>query len=250
MLHMQLAGAGVFVLLFGITSPSQTQESSPSLRQVIIHQVKPDMVADFEDLIKNEQNRLLQGGGIQWRQLWRTEVFGDVFRYMTILPLPLNRLARHDRPTPRESAPGIRLLSKLRKCVSATDRFVGFYRPDLSLEPPASPRMALVLSVSVIPGKTEAFEAFIKSQILRAMKKVGGCTVTQTVLGGDTNEWTILAFVNNFGELDQGNPLVRVPGKEQATELLGKLNGIASHTRLYTARYMTELSYSLMQVEK
>ena len=107
--------------------------------------------------------------------------------------------------------------------------------------------MALVASVSVIPGKTEAFETFIKGELLPAMKKAGvtGCTVSQTVLGGDTNEWTILSFVNSFAELDQGNPLVRIPGKRQATELQGKLNAIASHTKVYIARHMTELTYGI-----
>ena len=245
MLRMRLAEALAFVLLIGTGATGQAQEKPESLRQVVIHQVKPDMVAEFEDLLKNEQNYFLKLSGRSWRQLWRTEVFGDVFRYMTILPL--KHIARFDGPTPRESPPGIRLLSKIRKCVSGTDRFVVLYRHDLSIEPQIAPTMALVVSVGVLPGKNEAFESFIQSELLPAMKKAGvtGCTVTQTVLGGDTNEWTILSFVNSFAELDAGNPLVQVPGKTEATELYGKLNGIASYTRVYVARCMPELSYGL-----
>ena len=94
----RLAGAVAFFLLVGMGRTGQAQEAPESLRQVVIHQVKPDMVAEFEDLVKNEQNFFLKLSGRSWRQLWRTEVFGDVFRYMTILPL--EHIARFDGPTP------------------------------------------------------------------------------------------------------------------------------------------------------
>ena len=65
-------------------SLAQTQPAAPAAAPparerlaVTVVQVKPEMTADFENLIKNEYHQALSKAGAKWVDVWRTARFGD-----------------------------------------------------------------------------------------------------------------------------------------------------------------------------
>jgi hypothetical protein len=120
-------------------------------------------------------------------------------------------------------------------------------RPDLSIvsattDPPA---IATVTWIHVAFGRGPEFEAILKNDVVPAMKK-GGVTeflVHEAFLGGDVNEWIILAPYKNFADLDGVPPLVRALGPEGAAKLAAKATGIVVSMQRSVMRYRADLSY-------
>ena len=68
--------------------------------------------------------------------------------------------------------------------------------------------------------------------------------VTQTIFGGDANEYVTLTMRDSFADLDKGPVLVQALGEEGAQKLLQKLPaGIVVHVERSLSRLVPELSF-------
>lgn len=229
---------------------AKTAPAAPSWISVSVTHVKPEMLQDYQDLIKNELNPALQKAGIPWRSTWATAGFGDSYEYVGVAPI--TNFAQYDQQSPLVRAMGqegaTRFGHKIRKCVDSTRTYAIRFLPDLSVmgDPSATPKFAVVTNVHVIPGKNQEFENWIKAEILPVYKKmnVAGYWVHQTVFGGDANEYTILSLMNNFADLDKGPWLVQAVGAEAAQKILMHGSAFISGVERSFSRVVPELSYT------
>jgi hypothetical protein len=226
----------------------------PEWMSISIVRVKPDMVTEWQDLQKSVVNPGLKKAGLKERSVFATAVFGESFEYVILSPI--TSLSQYDEPmAPLRKALGEEAygdyLTKVRRCIASSHTFGAMTRPDLSYfgkmaAMTGPPKLVVVNSISVLPGRAAAFESFIKSDILPVMKKadVLGYFVSQTMFGGDVNEYTTVIFENSFADIGKGTPLLRVLGQDGAARLAAKTAGLFSRHERSIARYIPELSFA------
>lgn len=220
---------------------------------IAIVRVKPDMVTEWQDLQKNVVNPALKKAGMKERSVFETAVFGESFEYVIITPI--TSLAQYDEPmSPLRKTLGEDdyrdYVAKSRRCVVSAHTYADLARLDLSYmgkiaTMTSPPKLAVVNTVSVVPGRTAAFESLVKSDILPVMKKadVIGYFLSQSMFGGDANAYTSVVFFDSFAEIGKGSPMLRVLGPAGAASLFAKFNGIVAHQERVIARYNPDLSF-------
>ena len=235
----------ILLLLFGTVCFAQM--TPPQLVSVTVTHVKPDMLQDWQDLVKNELNPALQKAGIPWRAAWATGIFGESFEYVTVTPIA--KFAQYDETSPLVKTLGqegaTRFGHKYRKCISGSHTYAVSLRPDLSIMPKAEPKYAVITNVRVIAGKGPEFENWLKTEVLPQYRKlnVPGYLVHQTVFGGDAYEYTILSLINNYADLDKGPWLTQAVGAEEAQKILTHAAPWVSGVERSVMRYVPGLSY-------
>lgn len=234
---------------------AQTPTPSPAApaRQrlaVTVIQVKPEMVADFDNLIKNEYNPALAKAGAKWSDVWRTAHFGDAFEYTFVAPV--DSYAQFDGPSPLEKALGREgagaWYAKASRMVNGVRSFVMAFDPELSHETKMTgpPKLAVVSFVSVAPGRGAEFESYVKNELLPVVKRsdAPGYWFQHVGLGGDANQYITLVLHNSFAELEKGPPPVRVLGQDGAAKLAQKMPaGVVTRVERRVMRLVPELSY-------
>ena len=228
----------------------------PEWLNVQVVRVKPEMLTEWQDLQRNETIPGLKKGGLTWRAAWQTAVFGESYEY--VLVSQIEKFAQFDGTSPLEKALGAEGLraygAKLRRLINSSHTYAIMGRPDLSYEKEMTgpPKMALITSSHVVPGRNLQFESLIKNEVVPAMKKagVGGFWMNQTVFGGDVHEYVSLVIFDNFADLDKGLPLVRALGQAGANALLQKISGLVAHQERSVSRYVADLSIEPPQPSK
>lgn len=234
---------------FANSCPGQSDTpAKPSHALLSEIHVKPEMRQEWYDLQKNEVNAAFKKAGVPERAVWET-VVGDLSTYFSVVRL--EKFAQLDEPgairRALEPEKRILLLQKLSKCIDGRKRSTVLLRSDLSIRPERreSSKLAVVIGITVVPGKQRAFENLLKTEVLPALKKAGAreLMAAQTTFGGDRNRWTFLSMIPSFAELDKGPPLVRALGREGAEKLEEKTAGLVSSVTYSIARFNTELSF-------
>src|SRR4030095_7082198 len=95
--------------------------------------------------------------------------------------------------------------AKSRRCVVSSQTFAEVGRLDLSYmgkmaSMTGPPKLAVVTSLSILPGRALAFENLVKTEVVPVMKKadVIGYFVSQSMFGGDAWGYTSVVFYNTF----------------------------------------------------
>jgi hypothetical protein len=221
---------------------------------ISVVRVKPEMVTEWEDLQKKVVNPALKKSGLKERSVFQTAVFGVSFEYVVITPIA--SFAQYDEPmSPLRKTLGEDAYrdyqTKARRCTVSVQTFADQTRPDLSYmgrtaSMTGPPKLAVVNSISVVPGRAAAFEDLVKNEILPVMKKadVIGYFLNQTILGGDGYGYTSVVFLDSFADLGKGSPFVRALGPEGAAKFALKFAGLIAHQERTIARFNTDLSFS------
>jgi hypothetical protein len=233
------------------TNTGQTAAPAPGQRQwlsITVVSVKPEMMTEFQNFVKNETNPALRKGGAMWRDVWTTAASGDAFEYVIVAPI--DNFAQYDGPGPLEKGLGkegfAAWQAKASRYVNSVRRFVIRTRPDLSYEGKRTgpPKLAVVSHIHLATGRGQDFEDYTKNDFLPVVKQ-GQATyrVAETVFGGDVNEYITLTLRDSFADLDKGPVTVQVLGAEGAAKLFQKLPaGTVVHIERYVARFVPELS--------
>ncbi len=221
---------------------------------ITVIRVKPEMLNEWQDLQKNVVNPALKKAGLKERGVFETAVFGESYEYVVITPI--TAFAQYDdsmsplRKTLGEDAYRD-YQAKSRRCVVSAHTFGDLSRPDLSymgkmMSMTGPPKLAVVNSISVVPGRAAAFENLVKTEVLPAMKKadVIGYFVSQTMFGGDAYGYTSVVFYDTFAEIGKGSPFVRALGQAGAETLFAKIAGVIAHQERVIARYNADLSFA------
>ncbi len=231
-------------------NPTPTPPAAPPSQWLVITQisVKPEMMGEFQNFMKNTTNPALKKGGLKWREVWQnTNYAGDAFEFVIVAPF--DKFAEFDGPSPLEKALGSQGFAdwsaKAGSLVKSVHRYIIRTRPDLSVMSKAyAPKLAVISSVHVAIGRNQDFENYTKNDHVPVMAK-GGATflVSQTIFGGDANEYVTLTLRDSFAEIDKGPVPVQVLGMEEATKLLQKIPaGTITHIERSIVRFVPELS--------
>ena len=226
---------------------------APQWSSITVVRVKPDMVADWQDLQKNVVNPALKKAGVKERNVFETAVFGPSYEYVVITPI--TSLAQYDEPmSPLRKTLGEDAyrdyVTKSRRCIVSSQTYAELARLDLSYMGKMAtmtgpPKLVVVNSLSIVPGKVAAFESLVKSDVLPVMKKadVMGYFISQSMFGGDGYGFTSVVFYDSFAEIGKGSPFLRVLGQAGSANFFAKFAGVVAHQERMIARYNTDLSF-------
>jgi hypothetical protein len=235
------------------TAKPMADAPPPQWSSVSVVRVKPDMVTEWQDLQKKVVNPALKKAGVKERAVFETAVFGNSYEYVVITPI--TSFAQYDEPmSPLRKTLGEDdfrdYLAKTRRCIVSVQTFAEVSRLDLSYmgkmaSMTGPPKLAVVTSLSVMPGRGAAFENLVKSEVLPVMKKadVIGYFVSQTMFGGDGWGYTSVIFYDSFAEIGKGSPFVRVLGQAGSAALFAKIGGMVAHQERVIARFNADLSF-------
>ncbi|MCA1593518.1 MAG: hypothetical protein LC754_12880 [Acidobacteria bacterium] len=231
--------------------PNKVQPTAESnLLSMTVVRVRPEMDAAFRNLMKTKTNPALKRGGMKWRDVWQTATFGNLYEYLIVAPV--ENFAQYDEPSAIERALGKAGYDAWRleagRLVTDAHTSAAAFRSDLSYETEMKgpPKMGVVSVYHVAPGRTGNFEETLKEDYLPVIKRsgIGGYWVSQTMFGGDPNEYLTLALHENYKEIDKGPPVRRVLGAEKGEELIRKLlKDNVTHVERSVIRFIPELSF-------
>ena len=230
-------------------SPTPQAAPSPEFLSITVVSVKPEMVVEFQNFMKNTTNPALKKGGLKWREVWQsTGAAGDAFEY--VLVTPLGKFAELDGPSALEKGLGAQGLpawqAKAGSLVNSVRRFIIRTRPDLSFmaQRTGTPKLAVINSIHVAVNRNDDFENFLKNDFVPVMKQAGVTyLVSQTIFGGNGNEYMTLTMRDSFADLDKGPVHVQTLGAEGAQKLMQKLPaGAVVNLERSITRFVPELS--------
>lgn len=239
-------------------NPTPTPPAAPPSMWIVVTQisVKPEMMVEFQNFMKNTTNPALKKGGVKWREVWQsTNYAGDAFEFVIVAGF--DKFADFDGPSPLEKALGSQGFAewsaKAGSFVKSVHRNIIRTRPDLSvMSKAAAPKLAVVQSVHVANGRNQDFENYTKNDLLPVMTKGGAnYLVSQTIFGGDGNEYVTLTMRDSFADIDKGPIPVQVLGPEGAQKLFEKLPaGTVTHIERSIVRFVPELSIMAAEMPK
>jgi hypothetical protein len=217
--------------------------------QVTVVKVKPDLLNEWLEFQKNETIPMLKKAGAIRRDAWQTGIFGEAGMYAFVVPIEnFNQYDGDNPPLRALGADGARAYAeKNRRFLVSSRTYADQTRPDLGYEVKMSgpPKLALLSNVRIALGKGADYEALVKSDVLPVMRKARlGYVVSQTVLGGDINEFTTLIFYDTFADIGKGHPFDRILGAEGSRQLTAKAVGIVTHVERSVVRYVPDLSFA------
>jgi hypothetical protein len=160
------------------------------------------------------------------------------------------KLADFDGPGALEKGLGPQGLSawqtKAGTLVNTVRRFIIRTRPDLSFatQRTGAPKLAVVQFVHVAPNRNGDYENFLKNDFVPVMKQAGVTyLVSQTIFGGNGNEYITLTMRDSFADLDKGPVHVQALGQEAAQKLMQKMPaGAVVQLERSITRFVPELS--------
>lgn len=230
-------------------TPTPQAAPAPEFLSVTVVSVKPEMMVEFQNFMKNTTNPALKKGGIKWREIWQnTAAAGDAFEYVIVTPV--EKFAEFDGPGALEKGLGPQGLpawqTKAGGLVNSVRRFIIRTRPDLSFAPQATgaPKLAVIHSVHVAPNRHTDYENFLKNDFVPVMKKAGVTyLVSQTIFGGNGNEYITLTMRDSFADLDKGPVHIQALGQEAGQKLMQNMPaGAVVHLERSIVRFVPELS--------
>ena len=230
-------------------TPTPQAEPTPEFLSITMVSVKPEMMVEFQNFMKNTTNPALKKGGLKWREVWQnTAAAGDAFEY--VLVTPVGKLAEFDGQSALEKGLGAQGFAawqtKAGSLVNSVRRFIIRTRPDLSFaaQRTGAPKLAVVQFIHLAPNRNNDYENFLKNDFVPVMKQAGVTyLVSQTIFGGNGNEYITLTMRDSFADLDKGPVAVQTLGQEAAQKLMQKMPaGAVVHLERSITRFVPELS--------
>ena len=230
-------------------TPTPQAAPTPEFLSITIVSVKPEIMVEFQNFMKNTTNPALKKGGLKWREVWQnTTAAGDAFEY--VLVAPVGKLADFDGPSAIEKGLGAQGFAawqtKAGSLVNSVRRFIIRTRPDLSFaaQRTGPPKLAVVQFVDVAPNRNNDYEDFLKNDFVPVMKQAGVTyLVSQTIFGGSGNEYITLTMRDSFADLDKGPVVTQALGQEGAQKLMQKMPpGAVLNVERSITKFVPELS--------
>lgn len=224
------------------------QDAQPSWESIMVIKIKPEMRAEYEGLVKNELNPALKKGGLQGHHTWQTVGFGDLFEYVQVSTI--HKFADLDGPSPLVKAldqnGADKLIAKLARCVTGATRFASRMRPDLSIMPSSEPKLAMITSIRVTPGRRADYDNWLKNDYLPALRKgkSDGYIIQDVIFGGETGVVAV-GVMKDFAAIDAGPTLTRAVGPEEAAKITAKVAGVSTIVSRTISRYRPDLSFEV-----
>lgn len=185
----------------------QAAAPAPQLYRMTVIQVNPGMEPDFEYFVKSDLVPALKKGGVQQFNVWSIDIFGEAGKYLFVSPLG-SIGALDDNPVAKaigQESMGA-LLRRIRQ-LAASIRTVAFlWRPDLGtdLEPGYVPKLGILMTATVAPGREQEYEENLKKVgAIIGKTNAKGVLASKIMMGGVTNEYTALIWLDSFADMEK-----------------------------------------------
>ena len=237
--------AAVAGLLLSLAPPSAlAQDDEPGWVNVRVIEVKPDRVAEWEQLHK-QRNEAFKKAGRTVPEIWEV-VRGNVDEYHIVTMVP--KLGGNDEPQPDPlgEAGFQQWASRISQCVG--DRQVLTLRRMPALSIPAKegrkPNLALLRLLTTGPVQGQAYAAYLRDDLIPAVKKakVDGVYVSRVFAGDNARTWAVFALVDNWAAFDEPSPLTKALGEAEARKLLEKGGKLIERSETLLLHYRADLS--------
>lgn len=221
---------------------------APAQRQLLRLQflpIKPEMNTEWQEFRKSESLPALRKAGYKAQEVWVSAIFGELGY---VIVTPVESLAEFDNPGPFRRVlgeEGARAYNQKAARFIESARYEALEtRPDLSIEPKSgwAPKLAVVTTTTIAPGRDEDYENFVKTAVLPAIKKANpqAYLVSRVVYGGNLNQYVSVTLLDSFADLQKWHEAI---AKEAAAaKLPAKSAGIVTARENAIYRYVPELS--------
>jgi hypothetical protein len=221
---------------------------TPAQRQLLSLQflrIKPGMGPEWQEFRKSETLPALRKAQVKEQGVWNTAVFGEGGY---VIVTPIENLAQYDGGSPIVRALGQEggraYGAKAARFTESAHSVAIETRPDLSIppSPSAEPKLAVVTTTTIVAGRDDEYENFIKTAVLPAVKKAApkGYLVSRVVYGGNLNQYHSVVLLDNFADLQRWREAF---AKEATTaKLAAKSVGIVTSRENAIYRFVPDLS--------
>jgi len=249
---LAFASVGGLVVFASAVVPAQTPPATaPQWMLINITKLNPGVTTEYIDLQTKEVMPAQKKGGSPGRQAWSSGISGPPREFVYISPIV--SFAQFDKPSPLVAALGQEganaLNAKTAKLADPQKTMIARTRPDLSYQPnPTAPpsALAIVSVVDVLPGRRAEFEAFLKKEVLPAMRQANAKSyVVFEIAYGDSAGGYITAIgYDTYEAIGKGHPFQTALGADGAIKLEAKVTGIVGRVERFISRHRPELSWS------
>ncbi len=244
-LRSRVNGAGrwmvVVLILAGVVpGAAAAQDVAPWIEMTIVD-VDPGRVDEFL-AAQRELSVLDREAGVPWRNVSRTAVFGDTYRFLVMTPLAT--FARFDRAADADPARAA-VISRIRRVITNRTTYALRTTPGLDnpLPDDAEPSLTVVQVVSVASGREQDYLRVMAGDVLPHFEKAEMHHTSGALTFGGESGYVHFFHVGSFAALDQGSPLARALGAHGAQEVLGKLSGVVRRSEQWLVRYLPDASF-------
>ena len=237
-----------------VDAQGTTAQQAPVRIRVQVTQVKPDMVAQWQNLIRTEAIPAQKKAGTTWRHTWQDGgPFGAGYTFYTIQPV--SNFAQFDQPNAINRAMGAdaaaKYLARLTPTIVSSRAWIDTFNPNDSIESGSKtmPSIALVQTWQALPGKTAEFLELWRTEYLPRYRKAGvrDVWVHTTTHGGPLGQITIVRALGKYAELDQTPGLLQRGGlsPEAAQKANARRASLVSGSEMRVLRYLPDLSFGM-----
>ena len=219
---------------------ASAQDVAPWIEMTIVG-VDPGRVDEFL-AAQRELSALDKEAGVPWRNVSRTAVFGDTYRFVVMTPLA--NFARFDRAAEVDAARGA-VISRIRHVITSRTTYALRTTPGLDnpLPDDTEPSLTIVQIVSVASGREQDYLRVMAEDVLPHFKEAEMHHTSGALTFGGESGYVHFFHVGSFAALDQGSPLARALGARGAQEVMGKLSGVVRRSEQWLVRYLPDLSF-------
>jgi hypothetical protein len=231
------------------------QQPPPIRMRLQVTQVRPDMAAAYQDVIKNEVVPALKKAGQPWQWMFTTGAVGTGGTFVTVRPIA--NYAEFDQPGMLQKALGAdgaaKVVAKIQPTVVANRSWIQTLNPNMSIVSNATtpPALVVVQDFQLLPGKNADFADLMTTGYIPAMKKAGvkDFWVYAANIGAPAGLISTVRPIAKYAELDpqQGGGLLVRGGltQEAAQRLNARRAALFSSTETNVYRFVPELSYGM-----
>ncbi len=205
--------------------------------------VKPDRVAQFENLLRDRAVALEAAGDQAYRHVYEY-LSGTLYTYLVVDPLPT--LAVRDRPpavpVPPELSEGVR------DTVMSRESMTLLTYPDLSIplatgEERGLARLRLRRN---IPARTRPYYLWQAEELVPAQREAGlkWLYTGRVIVGGSVQDWISLAHIDSWESLE-GNILANTTTPQERGQMFSRGSGNLAYGEDIVVRYRPDLSFVL-----
>ena len=101
----------------------------------------------------------------------------------------------------------------------------------------------IVQIVSIVPGREQDYLRVMATDVLPHFDEAEMHHTSGALTFGGEGGYVHVFHVENFAELDQGSPLARALGAEDAQAVTAKLSGVVTRSEQWLVRYLPDLSF-------
>ena len=226
--------------LLTIAGTLPAQDPPPPWVRLSVVDVEPSLVDEFI-AVQGEISALAKKAKVPWRQVSRTEVFGNQHRFL--IASPSADLASLATMSGNEELQ--KLNQRSAKYVTHEVSYAVLMLHEIANPLPEgkSPDVMVVNMTRVAPGREQEYLRIMTSDFLPHFDESKVHHVTGSLTFGGESGFIHLFFLDSFADLDRGSPVMRALGVDGAQEVSAKFAGIMTRSEQWIARALPDLSF-------